>query len=78
MAAIAGHWFTTLQDWAHDAGAGLCWGTTNAGTSRKAWVNLQLPDRVIEHQGRSLETAAWAVMVDVEPDPMDQPEQDAA
>jgi hypothetical protein len=71
-------WFTLLQDWAHDAGAHLCWGTRQVAAGgtlgTKHWVNLQLPDKVIEHLGPSLNTAAWCVMAEVEPDPLDRPE----
>lgn len=73
-----GHWTDALLDWAHDAGAPVCWGTINIATGgklrRNHWVNVQLPDKNVEHRGLTLDSAAWAVLAEIEPDPLDKPE----
>lgn len=79
MAVLTGTWFDRLLDYAHDAGTTVIWGhrkTLRVGNQPAAafWVSIKLPDRNYERLGQSLESAAFALMQELAPDPEDRPE----
>lgn len=72
-----GDWLDRLLDFSHDAGAQLTGGHHRAaglGQRTKYWLTIVLPDGSQEFEAASYDQCAFALMQQIETDPLDRGE----